>query len=143
MMVAFLGLPIIGSSTVYAAGSCDRAFLTFPTWYRGLTDGDCNLMDPSQFNRNPTTGAIDVANGNGGLSAFIWHIVLNIIEIALQAVVYITVIFILYGGFQYITSAGSADAVKSAKSTITNAAIGLVVALSATAIVNLIVGIWK
>lgn len=51
----------------------------------------------------------------------------------------IAVLAIIWGGIQYLTSAGNQDQVRSGKDTIKNALIGLVVAGLAYAIVNLIV----
>lgn len=51
----------------------------------------------------------------------------------------ISVIFVIVGGIMYVTSAGSPDAAKRAKSTIVMALAGLVVAISSLAIYNLVV----
>lgn len=50
----------------------------------------------------------------------------------------LAVIFIIVGGIQYITSAGNSAGTEKAKKTITYAVIGLALALSTTAIINLI-----
>jgi len=67
----------------------------------------------------------------------------NILESALQVIDYILVIvgaiavvFIIIGGFRYITSAGNDKFVEDAKSTITYAIIGLVIVLLAYVIVS-------
>ncbi len=113
------------------ANSCNNSFLTFPAWYRGLPteskNGNCNI-------KSPTTGK----NGEG-LSKFIWTIVLNIIDIALQLVGYISVGFIIYGGFTYIVWAGASDRIANARKMIINAVAGLVISLFAVAIINLVV----
>ena len=111
--------------------ACDQAFLTFPTWYRGLTtdDGKCNILSP------------DSTNDKDALSKFIWKIALNSIEIGLQIVGYISSGLILFGGFKFITSSGEAEGIKAAKSTITNAAIGLVISIVSVAVIKLIVGL--
>ena len=54
-----------------------------------------------------------------------------------------TVFFIVKGGFEYMTSAGSSDGMTSAKKTIANAVIGLVIAVLSAAIVNAIAGVVK
>jgi len=132
MMILTLG-GVVGSLSMSqntAAAGCDQAFLTFPTWYRGLTttDGKCNIISPE------TVAA-------GGLTKFIWKIVLNILEIGLQLVGYISSLLILFGGFKFVTSSGEADGVKAAKSTITNAAIGLIISIVSVALVKLVFGI--
>ncbi|MDQ5943309.1 MAG: hypothetical protein QG675_77 [Patescibacteria group bacterium] len=50
----------------------------------------------------------------------------------------LSVVFIIVGGIQYITSAGNSDGSAKAKKTITYAVGGLILALSTTAIINLI-----
>jgi len=50
----------------------------------------------------------------------------------------LSVIFLIVGGIQYITSAGNSDGSARAKKTITYAVGGLILALSTTAIINLI-----
>lgn len=125
----------ISPQTVSAADSCNSGFLGFPAWYRGLTksDGSCEVQDPTSM----STAAI--GEPNNGLSNFIWHIALNIIEMAMMAVAYIAVFFILYGGFQFLTSQGAPEASAKARTTILNAVIGLVISLVAVGIINFIV----
>lgn len=55
----------------------------------------------------------------------------------------IAVIFIIIGGIQYITSAGNDQNTKKAKDTITNAVIGLIIAVLAYAIVNFVLATIK
>jgi hypothetical protein len=117
---------------VGAAGNCSNsdAFLGFPFWYRGLANESttkCELKSPNDLNSS---------GKNDGIQNYIMIIASNILSMASMAVGYISVAFVVYGGFQYITSAGSADAVKKAKSTITNAIIGIVIAVLAGAIFN-------
>jgi hypothetical protein len=88
-----------------------------------MTNDDCSIKNP---------------NDMGGISAFIWRIVLNVIQIALVLIAYIAGFFILYGGFLYMTANGNADQVKKGTKSIFNAVIGLVISLSAIAITNFI-----
>jgi len=50
----------------------------------------------------------------------------------------IAILFIIWGGFQYITSSGNKDKAEAAKQTLTYAVIGLVVIVLAKVIVNLV-----
>jgi len=106
------------------SAACDSSFLGFPTWYRGVVDGNCNP---------------EVVDGN--ISNFIWHIVLNCIEMGLVAVGYLAVFFILFAGFRLLTSTGNAEVVAKARMTILNAVIGLVISVASIAIVRLFFGI--
>ncbi len=117
--------------TSYAAGATcadAKGILTLPVWYRGLnvSDTNCDIVAPDAV---------------GGIGPFIWTIVLNGIDIALQLVGYIAVGYIIYGGFAMITANGSPDSVAKARKTILNAVIGLVISIGSVAIVNLIMGI--
>jgi hypothetical protein len=113
-------------STVMAQDDSCGGILTLPPWYRGLTDADCNIVSPSEL--------------SGGLSAFIWTIALNIIEMIMQIVGYTTVVFLIYGGFKYMTAQGEAGKIVEAKDTIRNALIGLLIAIFSVAVVNFVAG---
>lgn len=108
---------------VAAGPSCESTILGIPPWYRGLTNDECAITSPSD---------------SGDLSGFIWRIVLNIIQIALVLIAYISGFFILYGGFLYMTSNGNPSQVEKAKKSIFNAVIGLVISLASVAITNFI-----
>lgn len=119
--LVFVAVP---ATPAYAApGGCTARFLTFPAWYRGLVNGDCSIKSPGDV---------------GGISNFIWKIALNVVEILLQLVAYVSVGFVIYGGFLYLSSTGSPDKVAAGKKTILNALIGLVLSFFSVAIVSLI-----
>jgi flagellar basal body-associated protein FliL len=52
----------------------------------------------------------------------------------------LAVLFIVWGGLQYITSSGNKDKAEQAKQTLTYAVIGLIVIVLAKVIVNLVTG---
>lgn len=107
----------------YAA--CHDTLLTFPAWFHGLTKkNSCDIESPSE--------------AKGGLTGFILTIAFNIVEILLQAAAYVSVIFIIYGGFRFIVDAGTTDAVVRARKTVLNAIVGLVISIMSIGIVNLI-----
>jgi hypothetical protein len=115
---------------ITSVGQCSQNFLTFPTWFRGLVEvdkGECVIVSPKSSDE---------------LSTFIWHIVLNVIEMGLQAAGYIAAGFILYGGFQFLTSAGDPQLAAKSRTTILNAVIGLGISIAAIAIVNLTSVLW-
>lgn len=112
-----------------SAAACEGRVLGIPPWYRGITNENppkCDLKSPDEL---------------GGISSYVWVIVLNIIEMAIVIVAYIAVFFILYSGFLYITGGSNPSQLENAKKSLTNAVIGLVIAMSAIAINNLIFGI--
>lgn len=113
-----------------ASAACSSRFLGIPAWYEGLTDGSCNMLDVN-------------SDTVGGLSGLIWTIALNIVEAGLVIVIYVTVFFILYGGFKFLTGGSNPEQTSKARKTIINAVIGLVISMASIAIVNLISGIIK
>jgi len=113
------------------SAECNSGFLGFPAWYRGLEKSptDCNLKSP-----------VDLDDPKGtGLSKYIWIIGLNILEIALVAVGYLSGFYFLYGGFLFIVSRGNPEGAARARTTMLEALIGLIISLGAFAIVNFIV----
>ncbi len=132
-----VALAILGASmavvpltapTTRAAGhanGCSSTFLTFPTWYDGLVNADCDIKQPGK-------------NGAPELQGYILRIVLNILEIMLQLVAYATVGYIIYGGFKYLTSPSDSSKIAGGRKTIQNAIIGLVISFMSIAIVSLI-----
>lgn len=114
--------------------ACSRessAFLGFPTWYKYLEprieNGTCTLTFPK-----------DTA-GNTDLGRAAPPILLAVFEIILRVAGLVAVGYVIYGGFTYLISQGEPDRIKGARTTIVNALIGLAIAVSATAIVNLFV----
>lgn len=114
---------IVGSNQVFAAENCEHSFLTLPPWYRGLTNTDCTVKSPKDA---------------GGLGGFITTVLLNVGEMLTQLAGYAAVVFILYGGFRYMTSQGEASGIQSAKKMITNASIGLLISILAVTIIKFI-----
>ena len=116
-------------SDVALAGPCkpnDARVLGFPYWYRRL-----------KVDSSPTSCRIVAPDD---IQVFIGQIVVNLVEIAMVAVGYISFAFIVMGGFQFITSLGSSDKMAAARTTIMNACIGLVIAISSTAIIRTFMG---
>lgn len=106
-----------------AAAACTTSFFGIPAWYDGMVDDKCNVKDPTAF---------------GGLSNYIWRIALNVVEIILVTAGYAAVIYIIFGGFKYITSAGAPDDSAKARKTIINAVVGLIISIFSVAIVNVV-----
>lgn len=126
--VAAQNQPAGGQQT--AQDQCKRgSFLAFPRWYDGLCENG-KIKPISNTN----------ATGAGSLGSMIWTIVLNIIAIMLYVVGYVSLGFIIWGGIKFVISGDNANGVASARKTILNAVIGLVISIMSTAIVNVIAG---
>lgn len=109
------------------SAKCDERLLTFPAWYRGVNDksDSCTIVVPK---------------GDNGLQKFIWTIILNVIEIMIQLVAYISIGYIMWGGYTYMRSMGSSENTKRAKDMIQNAIIGLILSTVAVFVVSFIAG---
>lgn len=108
----------------FAADNCSH-FLGFPTWYEYVhAAGSCSTIQIDNIND-------------------VWLIVAAIIEILLRLAGMFAVAFIIYGGFQYLTSQAEPDAVNNARKTIINALVGLAIAILASVTVNFIAGSIK
>lgn len=135
--VLMIGTMVFGAAgfaqPAYAAAGpgCPDSIFAIPTWYKGLQGANCEITTPARD------------KDGKALRAFIAKIVLNVIQALLVIVAYVTVFFIMKGGFNYMTSTGSPDGMQKAKKTITNAVIGLVIASLAASIVNAIGGAIK
>ena len=129
MIMTMLGGAFAFATPTYAA-TCQDSLLGIPAWYRGMQDGNCSF-------KAPETG------GQPDAKKLVLRVALNIIQAGMVIVAYVTIFFLITGGFRYITSAGSSDGMAAAKKTITNAIIGLVIAILAASIVNAIAGAIK
>ena len=63
----------------------------------------------------------------------------TVVNVLLWAVGILSVIMLIFSGFRYITSAGDASKTKSAQSTLIYSVVGLIVAIMAYAIVNMVI----
>ncbi len=114
-----VGLSAANASPV-VAGPCAGQSFILPRWYDGLCQGDT------------------IEAPGGDMKAFIIKIALNIVAILLTVVGYVSLGFIIWGGFKYMISGDNANGVSGAKTTILNAVIGLVLSIMSVAIVNLV-----
>jgi hypothetical protein len=123
-LVALSPAPAKAVSAAYCnqANASSSSFLGFPTWYKYLNprieNGGCKL---------------DTA-----FPEVIPRIAFALFEILLRVAGVAAVMFIVYGGFQYLTSTGEPDKAKNARTTIINAVIGLLIVIFSTVIVNVV-----
>lgn len=97
-------------------------FLFFPKWYKYLQAApDSHPCSPQLTSLND-----------------VWLIVAAIIEILLRVAAILAVVFVIYGGFSYVTSQGDPEGTGRAKNTLVNALVGLAIAVTAAAIVSFI-----
>lgn len=131
-VVGAAAVATIVPSPALAATKCDKdgMIITLKPWYYGLTetdsDGKCRVKSPG--------------NNEDAQKKFFGRVVLNIVEDLLQIAAYVTVAFVIIGGFKFMTSAGAPDQAAKARKTILNAVIGLVVAMASIGLVNFVGG---
>lgn len=110
-------------------GSCKPGdggnFLGMPPWYRYLK---------GETSAGKCVPVIDIADNPQNIT----KIALAIFEIILRVAGLVAVVYIIWGGFNYLLSQGEPDKTKGARQTIVNALVGLAIAVSATAIVKLV-----
>ena len=97
-----------------------------------------SIIDTAQaaaFRLSPS-GSQPTVSGSGSLTTEATNLATKIITIALTLAAILAVLYIMYAGFQYITSAGNADRAKSARNGIINAVIGIVIIMAAFMIVR-------
>lgn len=133
---SFSLVSLVTEAKVEAAGvikegvssECAGGFLGFAPWYKGVVtkiDGKCEIGTPTDGNN---------------IAPFVITIVLNVLTDLTLAIGYITLGFIIYGGYLYIMAGGDPGKVAKGKKTIEAAVIGTAIALLANVIINLIVG---
>lgn len=114
-----VGLSAVSANTAFA-GDCPGQSFILPRWYDHLCDGD-KIQSPGK-----------------DLKGFVTTIALNIATIILTIVGYVSLAFIIWGGFKYMISGDNPSGISSAKTTILNAVIGLVLSIMSVAIVKFI-----
>ena len=107
---------------VFAACTSSDWLLSFPTWYEYLGNDMDSTCQITTFNFPFDFLLIGLA----------------IIDILLRLAGVLAAIYVLYGGFQYLTSQGEPDKIQTARQTILNSLIGLAIALVASATVAFI-----
>ncbi len=109
-----------------AAGA--RSFFGLPPWYK--------YLDGKQDTFGRCVPDFDWSNWSNAND--LWSIALVAVEIMLRIGALVAIGYIIFAGFQYMTSSGEPDKTKNAKSTIINALVGLAIAILATSLVSFI-----
>lgn len=119
-----------GGTQVVTNGCNQGSFFGLPVWYKYLD---------RQTRTDELTGAQVCDFTINGLSD-IWLVVAAVIEILLRVSAMIAIGVIIYGGISYVISQGAPDKTKKATQTVLNAIIGLVLSVTAAAVVSYIAG---
>lgn len=110
--------------------SCDpnkvqqNPFFGFPHWWKYVSKGEYDGLGH----------CVPKVNFPGG----IWGVALAMVDMLLYVAGIVAVVSIIIAGISYITAAGSADKITSARKRIVNSIVGLVIVVIASAIVSFI-----
>lgn len=130
LFVFMLGFAMAPIAQAKSVDNCKDSIMFIPTWYRGLADKENNCE-------------IKMPNGkDNDIKKFITILIINIGEIISKLIIMASVLFIIYGGFQFIFSAGEEQKIIGAKTTISNAVVGLFISLISTTIVSTLFGFF-
>lgn len=89
---------------------------------------------------NPSTSLFVGSLGDNSFKGIIMFVITNVL---LPIVGVVSILFIIIGGFQYITSGGKEEQAESGKKTLTNAIIGLAIVIMSYIIVTVIINALK
>lgn len=128
ILLGAFGTALVSTTPAAAADACDRKgrILTLKPWYHGLPKEDgCVIASPKD---------------EAARKKFVNQVVMNIAEDLLHVAAYAAVAFVMYGGFIFMTSTGAPERAASGRKMVTNAIVGLVIAIGSIGIVNLLRG---
>lgn len=132
LVLLFAGIiSTTSASQTATAAECKNEVSLLPgakPWYSGL----CKM------NGSDKTNDIELTTPQESGT----KIALNILNIIMVLAGYVAVAYVMWGGFNYLTATGDSGKTASAKRTITNALIGLLISLSAVAIIYFIGGVY-
>lgn len=139
-LITSISITVFGTVLVMAppaSAACPDAYVFgIPAWYNHLGGGG---------------GGEDGGSGGGAgckidlgkkpnVAKITTIIALNVVQALMVITAYVAIFFIIKGGLNYIYGAGSPDSIQSAKQTIQNAVIGMIIAAMAAGIINAIAG---
>ena len=94
------------------------------------------LLVSAQILPPPPGGLATGFSGSGNDT--ITEVIIRVVQIALALAGLIAILFLIIGGFRYVTAAGNEKAAESAKKTILNSIIGIIVIILAYVILRVI-----
>jgi len=110
----------------------DKAYSAAPSPIKSIKIGPCGT-DDTRFDRLCSSSTASHAD----------NILRNIIISAITLAALLALIFLIWGGFKWITSGGDKAKVEAARNTIIAAIVGLIVAFLAYFILSIVLGIFN
>lgn len=127
------------ASILMICGMC--GVVVAPTYAEG--DAFSSICEDESIKNNPDAwqraGCGDFKEGLAATEDPTFNLLINLINIIIGLASIITVIFIVIGGINFMTSTGDAGKIKKAKDTILYAAIGLVICMISAVVVNWVI----
>lgn len=121
----------------FAASCRGGNFLGFPPWYKYLPGADNTIYD---YGSKPPLVIGHACTPQIHAIGDVWLIGMAILEMLLRVAALAAIVLVVWGGIQFISSQGEPDKTAKARSTVINALIGLVISVSAAAIVSFVAG---
>ena len=148
LMFSAVSFSFPAQASAAVAPGCDKSvsFLGLPAWYSyldigpettgdGVTIDKCAVLGPHRASPNENELDWSKAAPLVGLA---------VLEIMLRIAGLVGFIFVIYGGFKYITSQGEPEKTTQSRQTITNSLIGIAISIIAAAVVSFIANtIWE
>ena len=136
-LVAAAWLVVFVPAPTAQAAPCKGTSPLFPRWYDDLCDkdDDTKVMAPNEGGVNGSKTADDTAKNFG---VWLSIIAMNVVKMIMVVVGYVSLAFIIWGGFKYMLSGDNSSGTVAARKTIQNAVIGLVISIMSIAIISLV-----
>lgn len=133
-------LSLVPATTVSAAVGkpCPNQNVFLPSWYDNMcvSETNPNIVSPNE------SGSDNAGTTGNNIGAWLAQIAINLVTLLLTIVGYVSLAYVIYGGFKYMTSGDNSSGTQAARKTITNALIGLVISIMAVAIVKFVTGVF-
>lgn len=139
LMLSIMLMPMVYfSQSAYADSGCtgNETFFGLPAWYRGLVTSGENGCQIKEIGPNDSKNKHEIT-----IEQFVWTVVANVIDMGFRIAGLVAMAFIIYAGYQYMIAAGDPGMLANAKKSLTNAVVGLVIAILASTIVTFVLGI--
>jgi ABC-type Fe3+ transport system permease subunit len=129
LLKSYITQPLFGAKLSEVQDVCNAGgFFSFPRWYKYLEI------------KTPTINDEVVCSPELTKATDVWLIILAVIEILLRVAMIVAIVFVIVGGVKFVTSRGNPDKINQARNTVQDALIGLIIAISASAVVGFIAG---
>jgi TRAP-type C4-dicarboxylate transport system permease small subunit len=113
----------VGVASAAIPSNCKNNFLGIPAWYKYLNlNSQCEVVPP------------------GDQGQLVILIMLAVFDMVLYIAGFAAVIFVIWGGFKYLTSNGDPQRAVAARTILLNALVGLAIVLVASRVVGFIAG---